>query len=131
MAAVDSEEMMKELLSKENFDFQFDTGFNKLLRFDNKSEFINMAIMHYVFYTVYTELMQLRSGLISTLCFDQLASNHPHILWYLLASSNTQPPLTATKLQDMFDVHYSVLGSNQRILEETVVMYFYMFYSSM
>ena len=81
--------------------------------------------LHYL-YSVYAEINQLRKGLLETLNLNKLADKHPMELWSLLAASKAEI-LTAVDMQDLFQVQYSPRGSNNRLLEENVIMHMYDF----
>lgn len=83
--------------------------------------------MHYVIYNVHTELSHLKCGLMETLQLKRFAEDHPVELWSLLALNKKERKLTATDFQDLFIAVYCPSGSNLRLDEERVMMYFYNF----
>lgn len=60
-------------------------GYNKVLSYSGRDDFVKDICMHYVIYNVHTELSHLRHGLMETLQLKKFAEDHPVELWSLLA----------------------------------------------
>ncbi len=64
-----SNEELQKLIDNEDFDFGFQCGYSKPIAtiIDNKDGFINTIWMHYVCFSIHSELQQLQSGFYDTL----------------------------------------------------------------
>ena len=70
-------------------------------------------------------MTQLKRGIFENLKLGELALHHPTEVWSLLAYHEERRHMTAIGLQDIFEVDFSPIGSNNRSKEETIVMFFY------
>ena len=87
-----------------------------------KESFVRSIWLHYVLFQPLAELDQFRSGLLDTLQLELLSITHGEKLQSLLAQS-TAFDVTAEYLQESFIALYSDNGSNDRTLEEAIVMH--------
>ena len=115
---------LKELLSKDEYDYRYDIGISqplKNIRFTDKERLVSLMTMHFVVLNVKAELDQLLCGMSSTLNTLELIRGFPCTFRPLFVYS-TPPRLTWEKLFEMFPAKTSPEGSNLRELEEAAVM---------
>ncbi|XP_011405992.1 PREDICTED: G2/M phase-specific E3 ubiquitin-protein ligase-like [Amphimedon queenslandica] len=74
----------QQLVTSEDYSFQYECGFNKVIKFSNKRKFVNCALMHYTLFNIHSELTSLRKGFMKTLDFDKFAEANPEILLGIL-----------------------------------------------
>ena len=120
---------MKHLLENESFDFQYTCGYNKVLSLSSKDQFVKDTCMHYVIYSVHTELTQLRYAMMQTLQMEKFSQQNPVELWSMLSIDHNKKVTTAL-MQGLFVAVYSPSGSSRRNCEERVMMFFYDFLQS-
>lgn len=77
--------------------------------------------MHYVVYSQKAELDQIKEGF-NVLEFNTLIKSHPHQLKPLFVADG-QPKLTASSLLKLFNVNWSIQGSNQHTKEEEIILH--------
>ncbi len=125
MLSAQSESEFQDVVMTEELDFRFVCGYQSPLTFSTRNEFVHAMVMHYVVYSIYAELTQLKHGIFDNLRLGELAVQHPIEMWSLLACREERRRITAVGLQDWFQVEFSPVGANDRSKEETVVMFFY------
>ena len=94
---------LKELLSKDEYDFRYDIGISqplKNIRFTDKERLVSLMMMHLVVLNVKAELDQLLSGMSSTLNTLELIRGFPCTFRPLFVYS-TSLRLTWEKLFEM------------------------------
>ena len=77
--------------------------------------------MYYVVYSQKAELDQIKEGF-NVLQFNTLIKSHPDQLKSLFVADG-QPKLTASSLLNLFNVNWSIPGSNQRTKEEEIILH--------
>ncbi len=80
--------------------------------------------IHFVYFHVHAELVQLKKGIDETLNFGLVTCIHPLETRSLFAASSLFE-VTPQYLCDSFVVKYSDNGSNKRTKEEAIIMYWY------
>ena len=90
-----------------------------MMHLADKEKIISAVCLHYAVLSSLAELEQLRRGL-HTLRFSVLMESYPFLFKQLFLHSNTS--VTADFIQDLFQVDYSVPGSNNRVKEEAIMM---------
>ena len=114
-----NDEELQHILNGPDYSFCFDCGFSKAIKMDNILEFLSVAWKHYVVYSIYAEISELRNGLLNTLCLKQLVSSSPKVLYQLLIADNLKC-IDAECLQDLFVPVFSEQDSNARTIEEAI-----------
>ena len=116
-------EELKQLLTDDEYDFQYDIGVAKpmsALQFTDHDTIVQSSALHYSVLCVKAELDQLTSGL-RTLGVLDLVQANPKMLTPLFVYTES-PPLTAGQMIDLFYPKLSPVGANRRDEEEAVVM---------
>uniref|UniRef100_A0A1X7U686 Uncharacterized protein n=1 Tax=Amphimedon queenslandica TaxID=400682 RepID=A0A1X7U686_AMPQE len=62
----------QQLVTSEDYSFQYECGFKEVIKFSNKREFVNCVLMHYALFNIHSKLTSLRKGFIKTLDFESL-----------------------------------------------------------
>ena len=114
-----NEEELQQILSGSDYSFRFDCGFSKVISMENRHELLSIAWKHYVLYSVYAEVSELRNGLLNTLNLKQFPILSPKVLHQLLVAENLKV-IDAECLQDLFVPSFSVPGSNLRTVESNI-----------
>ena len=125
-----SEEELQAVLCTGDYDFRFDCGFSQptsAITMETRIEFVQAIAQHYCVFSIYAEIMQLRSGLLGVLDMQRLAEDHPVEFWSLMAANSTEK-VTAQMLQDLFQVAFHPKGHNCRSQEEKAVMFLYNYF---
>ena len=113
---------MKSMLDSPEFEFRFDAGVTQAtygMKLEDKENVISALCRHFTIYTSIAELDQLLQGL-QTLQFRTLMKTHPLLLRQVFQVS--QQIISADFIQDFFKVQYSPIGSNNRRIEERIMM---------
>ena len=92
------------------------------LKMVDKVMLIKSIWLHYVFCALHVELEQLRKGLLETLEIETFARSYPKEFYGYLIGSTTFD-VTPNYILDCFMIRYSDEGSNDRTLEEAIVMH--------
>ena len=104
---------------------RFECGYMKAstqLQLVDKEMLIKSIWLHFVFCALHVELEQMRKGLFETLEIETFVHLYPKEFYGYLIGSTTFDA-TPNYILDCFDVRYSDEGSNERILEEAIVMH--------
>ena len=123
LQASSTQDQLRSVFDKHDFDFLFTCGYAKpisLVKLADVRQLVKTVWLHYVKFNPRVELEELRRGICETLQLDSLISAHAERVWKLLVSSKMYN-VTSSYLQDIFVIHYSLEGSNNRIDEEAVV----------
>ncbi len=114
---------MTELLTDDDFDFQYEIGVAKpicSLNLTHRDHIVQSSALHYSVLVVKAELDQLASGL-RTLGILDLVQANPKLLRPLFTYMEPPPP-TGGQIIDLFHPKLSPVGSNRRDDEESIVM---------
>lgn len=123
-----SESEFQDIVANEELDFRFVCGYQSPLTFSTRDEFVHAIVMHFAIYSVHAELTQLKRGIFENLKLGELAGQHPIEMWSLLAGRIERRHMTAADLEDMFEVEFSPIGSNNRVMEETLISFLYEYF---
>ena len=117
-----SEANFKELISSDEYDFRFTCGVCKpgcRIQFSDKQQIIDAMCLHYTVLSCLAEIEQLRRGL-TVQKFNYIMECYPELLRKIF-----QPPvqpITSEMVADLFVADFSPIGSNNRAVEETLLM---------
>ena len=118
-----STEELRALLDSDDFTFRFDAGVcmpSSSVTLKNKGEVAKSIAMHFTVLAIKAELDQLKKGL-QCLRFLEVMHSYPTLLKPLFLNSG-KPSITADYILQLFHVQWSPQGSNQRELEEAVIL---------
>lgn len=121
--ASNSTEELRCLLDSEEFEFRFDAGLampTSSISISDKKQIAMSMAMHFLVYKTKAEMDQLREGLKSLGILD-LMHRYPTQMKPLFLATG-KPVLSASLVLAMFDVHWSLPGSNRREDEEAVIL---------
>lgn len=113
---------MKTLLDSPEFEFRFNCGVMQPtygMKFEERDAIVSALCRHFTVYASIAELDQLLQGL-QTLKFASLMQAYPSLLCQVFKSS--KQTISADFIQDFFEVQYSPIGSNNRKVEENIIM---------
>ncbi len=122
LANTSTEQEFHDLLSSEEYEFRYTCGISKpatCIKFPEKLQLISAMCLHYSVLVSLAELQQLRRGL-AIQKFDSLMQSFRQLI-----RKAFQPPeckVTSDYLQDLFAAEFSPRGSNQREIEEAIMM---------
>ena len=111
-----------ELLSSEDYEFRYVCGVSKpssRILFTEKDKVISAMCLHYTIMVSLAELEQLKRGF-SIQKFIILIQSYPALLRKVFEPEDGS--ITAEFIQDLFVPFFSLKGSNQRALEESLIM---------
>ena len=112
----------QEMLDSDEYEFRYKCGVAKpscRISLSEKKKVIDAFCLHYSVLASLAELEQLRRGF-SIHKFDSLLQNYPEIMYEAFQPSDYQ--LTSRYIRDLFKPLFSSKGSNNRELEEAIVM---------
>ena len=118
-----STEEFRALLDSDDFTFPFDAGVcmpSSSVTLKNKREVAKSIAMHFAVFAIKAELDQLKKGL-QCLRLLEVMHTYPTLLKPLFLNSG-EPSITADYILQLFHVQWSPQGSNQRELEEAVIL---------
>lgn len=111
------------MLSSDEYSFRFDAGVSmpsNSVKIEDKEKITICIAKHFLIYVCKGELDQLKSGMQHLGVLD-LMFRHSALLGPLLTVSGI-PQLTSSVLLELFNVDWSPEGSNQREIEEAVIL---------
>ena len=116
------EKSLKDMLDSDEFNFRFSCGVTQPtyhMKLDEKQDVISGLCRHFTIYRSIAKLDQLVEGL-QTLSFNCLMKNYPSLLKQIFKAPLQS--LSANFIQDLFEVVYSDVGSNDRRREENIII---------
>lgn len=117
-----TEEEFTGLVRSSDYDFLMDCGVMKapmMMQLSDKESVISAVCLHYSILGSLGELEQLKRGL-QTAGLSALLEQHGSVMKDLFLHQDKK--VTADFIQDLFEVEYSLLGSNYRFIEEAIIM---------
>ena len=120
MQETNTEEEFKDLVCSSEYDFLLNCGITKapaVMKLSDKKSVISGICLHYGILESLGELEQFKRGL-KTARFSSILEHSisRHLFIY------HHEKITADFIQDLFEVQYSLPGSNKRFTEEAIVM---------
>ena len=110
------------LLSSDEFEFRYHCGLPQpacCIDFADKEKVVADLSLHYSVLVSLAELEQLRRGL-ALQKFSSLMQSHPRVMRKAFQTSDHK--ISSEYIQDLFVPRLSLRGSNQREVEEAIVM---------
>ena len=117
---------MRVLLDSDEFDFRYDIGVSQpshTLQLSDRDRILNSMATHYAVKYMKAEVDQLKEGLKAMGVLDVIVSNPRKMRPLFVHHEPATVHLTADKMIDLFTPVLSPVGSNQRELEEAVMMH--------
>lgn len=116
---------LRQLLDSPDFTFRFECGSpmpSSSITIVDSDALLNSISLHFIIYSQKTELDEIKRGLDAVLNVGQLMCNHPALFKPLLVISG-QHNLKADRFLALFDIDYSVRGSNRRLKEAQIMVH--------
>lgn len=118
-------ETLRRLLDSPDFLFRFDCGCpmaSSSLTLDDRGSLIKSIAMHFIIYSQKAELDDIKHGLDDVLNFGDLIRSHPTLFKPLFVASG-RTVLHADSFLTLFEIEYSLQGSNRREREEDIMLH--------
>ena len=115
-------EDLRRFLDSQEFSFRFDAGLcmpSSSITIEQKDEIARSLVTHFVVHTCKAELDQLKEGLVELDVLSLFVRHRESFRSLLVASGRSS--LSPQALLDLFEVCWSLIGSNQRETEESVI----------